>query len=131
MTTQTFTLSVILPTIEQFAKRYRPYSRFVREEGRFLFDLLTSPACYNRAMVATIDLDLPAVSGVAKICYQTVQSQTTVEWNDYLKQFIGAVICTLMEANGFEKTGIKKAIPYPAFTKGEMYRLISDNHTGV
>lgn len=122
MEVQSLNLPVRLPSLEEFAARYRPYSRFAQNEGRFLFDLLISPASFNRAQVATVDLDLPAVAGVAKISYEAVQAQTVVEWNDYVKQYIGALICTLLEANGFQKTGVKKAIPHPRFTKGEMYR---------
>jgi hypothetical protein len=84
-----------------------------------------SHGCYNRARVATTDLDLPAVAGVAKLCYRTVIEQNSLEWNGFLKQFIGAVVCTLMEANGFEKTGTKRAIPHREFTKGEFYRLVN------
>lgn len=123
MEVRSFELPVRLPPIEEFAARYRPYSRFVQNEGRFLFDLLISPGSFNRAQVATIDLDLPAVAGIARISYEAVQAQTNVEWNDYVKQYIGALICTLLEANGFQKTGVKKAIPHQGFTKGEMYRL--------
>jgi hypothetical protein len=112
--------------MEAFAARYRPYSRFVQNEGRFLFDLLISPDSFNRAQVATVDLDLPAVAGVAKISYEAVQAQAVVEWSDYVKQYIGALICTLLEANGFQKTGVKRAIPHHGFTKGEMYRLGDD-----
>jgi hypothetical protein len=122
MQTQSIELRVNLPSVDEFAAHYRQYGQFARTEGRFLFDLLISPASYLRARVATVDLDLPAVAGVANICYRAVQTQTAVEWSGYLKQFIGAVVCTLMEANGFEKTGTKRAIPHPAFTKGEFYR---------
>jgi len=123
MEVQSFNLRVRLPSVDEFAARYRPYSRFVQHEGRFLFDLLVSPASFNRAQVATVDLAIPAVAGIAKISYEAVQAQSGVEWGNYVKQYIGALICTLVEANGFQKTGVKKAIPHPGFTKGEMYRL--------
>lgn len=44
------------------------------------------------------------------------QSLTT-----YTKQFIGAVVCCLMENNGYRKTGRKKSINHPDFIKGEIY----------
>lgn len=121
MQVQPFNLLVNLPSVDDFAAHYKQYGQFARGEGHFLYTLLISPASFVRAQVATVDLDLPAVAGVAKLCHQAVQAQTDVEWSGYVKQFIGAVVCCLMEANGFQKTGVKKAIPYHAFTKGEMY----------
>ena len=113
MQVQPFHLSVNLPTVDDFAARYKQYGQFARGDGHFVFALLVSPTSFVRAQVATVDLDLPAVAGVAKICYEAVQAQTRIEWSGFVKQFIGAVICCLMEANGFKKTGTKK---------GEMYR---------
>jgi hypothetical protein len=121
MKTESFELPVRLLSVDEFAARFPQYGQFARTDGQFLFELLMSPASYDQARVATSHLDLPAVAGVAKICYQAVQAQTVVEWRGFLKQFIGAVVCALMEANGFEKTGTKKAVPHPAFTKGEFY----------
>lgn len=128
MQMQSLQLSVNLPSVDDFADRYKQYGQFARGNGYFLYALLVSPASFVKAQVATVDLDLPAVAGVAKTCYESVQGQTSIEWSRFVKQFIGAVICCLMEANGFKKTGTKKAIPYHAFTKGEMYiRESTDN----
>jgi hypothetical protein len=44
---------------------------------------------------------------------------------DYVKKGIGAMVCAIMEANGYEKTGVKKAVPpfpYRVFSRGEVYR---------
>lgn len=127
MQVQSFELPVNLPSVDEFAAHYKQYGRFARGDGQFLFTLLVSPASYVRARVATADLNLPAVAGIAEMCYQAVQVQTSVEWSGFVKQFIGAIVCCLMEANGFQKTGTKKAIPHHAFTKGEMYRQGNDN----
>lgn len=40
------------------------------------------------------------------------------------KQAIGALVRILMEANGFKKTGIKRAIAHREFTKGEVYASV-------
>lgn len=122
MKTQHAEYQINVPSVEEFAAQYRRDGNFARNEALFLYNLIMSPDSYLRARVATLDLDLPAVAGVAKVCYAAVEGQQTIEWNGRLKQFIGAVVCCLMEANGFSKTGIKKAIPHHAFTKGEMYR---------
>lgn len=82
-----------------------------------------TPESFNNARVATLVFGLPAVAGIAEACWQAVQQQNDIEWRDFVKQYIGALVCTLMEANGFEKTGEKRAVPHPKFTKGEVYRL--------
>lgn len=69
------------------------------------------------------NLEMPAVAGIARSCYQQIQVQKEVSFSNFTKQFMGALVCTLMEANGFRKTGRKKAIPHPMFTKGEFYVL--------
>ncbi len=123
MKTKTFTLSVNLPSVEEFAERFPQYGDYAKHEGNFLFERIVTPDCYNNARVATLVLKLPAVAGVAEICYQTVLENGTIEWRGFVKQFIGAVVCKLMEDNGFSKTGVKKSVPHAKFTKGEVYQL--------
>jgi hypothetical protein len=122
MNTENFTLAVNLPTLEEFGERFPQYGNYAKNEGRFLFERIVSPECFNSARVSTLDFNLPAVAGIADICYRAVMEQGSLEWCGFIKQFIGAVICKLMEDNGFEKTGIKKSVPHPQFTKGEVYR---------
>ena len=124
MDTQTIEFRVNIPSVDEFAGQYPQYGTLARNDFRFLFELLMSPDAYIRARVATLDLELPAVAGIAEICYQAVQGQQGTEWNSLLKQFVGAVMCSLMLANGFEKTATKRAIPHHGFTKGEFYRPI-------
>ena len=118
----TFELPVNIPSLDDFTADFPQYGRFARGEGRFLFDLVMSPASYDAARVVTLTLGLPGVAGVARICRQTFDQQTEVEWRGFIKQYIGALVCSLMEANDFEKTGEKRAVSYPGFTKGEFYR---------
>ncbi|SEO42076.1 hypothetical protein SAMN02787149_10115 [Pseudomonas sp. Snoq117.2] len=43
---------------------------------------------------------------------------------DYVKKGIGAIVCAIMETNGFEKTRTKKAVPpfpHRVFSRGEVY----------
>ena len=122
MNLQTNSTQVNVPEVTDLAALYPQYAPFARADGKFLFDLIASPTGYINARVATEELALPAVAGIAKICYEAAQAQTVVPWNDFLKQYIGAVVSLLMQMNGFQKTRTKKAIPHPAFTKGEFYR---------
>ena len=121
MRTDRFSLSAQIPSTSDFAKVYRQYGPFAGGDGLFLFDLISSADALNRARVATLDLKLPAVAGIAKTCHDAVAQQNRVAWSGFVKQFIGAVTCSLMEANGFRKTGRKRRIPHKAFTVGEVY----------
>jgi hypothetical protein len=123
MNVDQFVLSVHLPTMEEFAERFPQRARYARNEGEFLFSVVMTPESFNNARVATLVFHLPAVAGVAETCWQAVQQQNAIEWRDFVKQYIGALVCALMEANGFEKTGEKRAVPHQKFTKGELYRL--------
>ena len=100
MDTQTIELRVNIPSVDEFAGQYPQYGTLARNDFRFLFELLMSPDAYIRARIVTLDLELPAVAGIAAMCYQAVQEHQTIQWNNVLKQFIGATICSLMLANG-------------------------------
>ena len=122
MITRTYTQTVNLPTIEEFRDRFPQYGNYAENEARFLYDEIISPQSFIYAMAAT-KMDFPAATGIAEECYQLVIDKGTIEWRGFTKQFIGAVICKLMEANGYKKTGTKKSVPHPKFTKGEVYQL--------
>ena len=114
-----------LPTVTEFATRFPRYGNFAANEGKFLFDLLMTPESFIAAEVATAELDRPAVAGVAKRIRQAVRlipaNQRPRKWGA-LKQFCGAVICTLMEVNNYRKTGLKRAVGVRGFNRGEVYR---------
>lgn len=124
MKTTEISFLVHLPSVDDFAERFPQYGNFARDEGMFLYEEIVTPEGYNNASVATLVFEFPAVAGVANLCYEAVLEENTIEWRGFVKQFIGAVVCSLMEANGFEKTGIKKSVRHPQFTKGEFYRQI-------
>jgi hypothetical protein len=60
------------------------------------------------------------VAGIAEVSIQKVK-RIGRELTPFDKQFIGGVVCSLMEANGYQNTGTKKAISHKAFSKGEFY----------
>jgi len=122
MKTENYSLTVNIPNVDEFGKRFPQYGNYARTDGKALFDRIMSPSCFINASVVTTELGLPAVSGIAELCYRLVKNNDSVEWRDFTKQFIGAVVCKLMEDNGFSKTGGKKSIPHEMFTKGEVYR---------
>lgn len=122
---KTFTVSyeVNIPSEDIFKNKYKIYSGKTLIELRRLYDFLFDPNLFVKAYVATNDLNLPAVAGIANDVYNFAKTNN-IKWENRTKQFIGAVVCTLMEENGYRKTGIKKAIPHHAFTRGEVYKLI-------
>lgn len=63
----------------------------------------------------------PSVLGVARKCQALIEKSGEIESDSFTKQFIGSVICSLMEANGYKKTGTKKRVPHELFTSGEFY----------
>jgi hypothetical protein len=119
MTTIVFSFSANIPSLDEFGARFPQYRPYAVGEGDTLFELLMRPESLNSAIEAT-KLGLPAVAGIAEISVQEVRrlGRTLTPFD---RQFIGGVVCCLMEANGFQKTGTKKAIPHKSFSKGEFY----------
>jgi len=120
MKDQSFSLVVQIPELEDFEKRFPQYGPFARENGNFMFNLIMTPSSFLRCQIAT-ELNLPAVAGIAEISFDATSQQSVVQFDGFLKQFIGALVCSLMEANGFAKTGKKKSVPHHAYSKGEFY----------
>ena len=123
MIKRTIVFDVNLPSDEIFKNKYKQYAGKTLTEYRQIYDFLMDPNIFLKASIATKDLKLPAVAGVAYDIYNFAMNNN-IEWKNITKQFIGAVICTIMESNGYKKTGIKKGVPHPAFTRGEVYELI-------
>lgn len=116
-TSRAFETKVQIPSAEEFGAKYPQYGSRPMGGGREFFRLIMQPASFLKAAFATDELDLPAVAGVAKLCAEASYGRLAAAD----KQYIGALVCALMEANGYKKTGKKKAIPHKAFTKGEVY----------
>lgn len=113
-----------IPSLDDFAQRYPHYGPLARDDGRYLFDLVMSPSSYHSARNATLEEGRPAVAGVARICCEAIdQRPELTDRRDYMKQYTGALVCALMEANGFGRTGQKRAVPNSCFTVGEFYEL--------
>jgi len=121
MQKQSVSLEAQIPDLDDFEGRFPQYGPFARNEGKFIFEVIMNPLSFFRAKFAT-EMSLPAVSGIAEICFNATAQQNAIPFNSFLKQYIGALVCSIMEANGYSKTGKKKAIPHHAFTKGEFYQ---------
>jgi hypothetical protein len=111
-------VSVRIPSVDEFAARYPQYGRRAQISGEVFFSVVMTPMAFLKTSFATDDVGLPGVAGIAQECF--LASGGDLIPTD--KQYIGALVCALMEANGYCKTGKKRAIPHKAFTKGEVYR---------
>lgn len=115
MGTRQFKCKVICPTKDDFAKQYHQYAPFAMGEGRELFDLIIRSANFIR-MAIVRDLGFAALFGGAEPCCNLAQMQSK-PLTPYGKQFIGVVVCCLVENNGYKKTGLKKSIGYLEFSR--------------
>ena len=120
MQKQSVILEAQIPDLNDFEENFPQYGPFARNEGNSIFNIIMNPSSFVRAKFAT-EMNLPAVSGVADTCYL---QRGTIPFNNFSKQYIGALVCSLMIANGYSKTGTKKAISHHAFTKGEFYQMV-------
>jgi len=113
---KTVTFTADIPSASEFGGKYCAYKNFALAGGKELFELLMTPETLIAAKVAT-EMGFPAVAGIADRAFKVNKSKLS----DYEKQYIGALVCMLMEKNGYSKTGRKREIPHKAFTKGEFY----------
>lgn len=112
--------SVTLLDVEDVASSAPPYAAWVQTpRGRAVLDAMNNASAFIAAREMTAG-GLPAVAGVAARVVKAA-ANTGGPLVAFEKQAIGALMRVLMEANGFKKTGIKRSIPHPAFTKGEFY----------
>ncbi len=114
-----FTFVASIPSVEDFGEKFRQYKNYAINEGSVLFNLLMSPESLIYVKVAT-EMGFPAVAGIAEKSVQEILKQGK-KLTNYDKQFIGAVVCVLVEMNGYQKSGTKKTVPHKLFTKGEFY----------
>ena len=119
MNKKKYSEKIMCPTLKDFADSYPQYAPFAKNEGKNLFELLVSPKVIIKAKMAS-EFEFPAVFGVANICCKHLKAEIL---DSFTKQFIGAVVCCTMEANGYEKTGQKRSVKHPSFSKGEFYKF--------
>ncbi len=113
-------VTVTLVDVDDFLKKYPRFSNFVNSAGRELFDIIVKTEVFIDASVLA-NYGYPSVLGVARQCQELIEKSDEIDSDSFTKQFIGSVICSLMEANGYKKTGTKKSVPHELFTSGEFY----------
>jgi len=120
MKTKTYSKVINLPEMKEFAVNYPQFAGLVKGEGKFLFEIVMKPETFIQAMILT-EYGMPAVTSVAELCFNEAKKKKGFQFTGRVKQFIGAMIASLMSANGYNKTGRKKSIIHRAYTRGEFY----------
>jgi hypothetical protein len=120
MKKKTYSKEIFLPELKEFEITYPQFAGLASAEGKFLFDIVMKPETFIQAMILT-EYGMPAVTSVAELCYNEARKKRGFQFTARVKQFIGAMIASLMAANGYNKTGRKKSIIHRAYTRGEFY----------
>ncbi len=120
MKIKTYSKEIYLPELKEFAATYPQFAGLANAEGKFLFEIVMKPETFIQAMILT-EYGMPAVTSVAELCYNEARKKKGFQFTGRVKQFIGAMIASLMTANGYSKTGRKKSIIHRAYTRGEFY----------
>jgi hypothetical protein len=118
-----YKLSVKLPDVKEFSSQYRLFASVAQGRGLFLFNIIMQPESFIRCKVVT-ELEHSAVWGIADICYNESTGKDGFDFDDQIKRFIGAAVCSLMLANGYKKKEGKKgrkSIPHTEFRVGQVY----------
>jgi len=120
MKTKTYTRVINIPEVKEFAATYPQFAGLATGEGKFLFEIVMKPETFIQAMILT-EYGMPAVTSVAELCFNEAKKKRNFKFSARVKQFIGAMVASLMAANGYLKTGRKKSIIHRAYTRGEFY----------
>ena len=120
MKTKVYSKEIRIPELKEFAAAYPQFAGLATGEGKFLFDIVMKSETFIQAMILT-EYGMPAVTSVAELCFNEAKKRRNFKFTGRVKQFIGAMVASLMAANGYLKTGRKKSIIHRAYTRGEFY----------
>lgn len=118
-TNETYPFPVSIPTIADFVTRFPNFGPRASGDGARYFGLVMRAESLMDASALTRCVQMPAVTAVA----EQASALAGGAISDPDKQLVGALICTLMEHNGFRKTGRKGSVPKPGWNRGEIYVL--------
>jgi len=120
MKSKTYSKVINIPELKEFSASYPQFAGLATGEGKFLFDIVMKPETFIQAMILT-EYGMPAVTSVAELCFNEAKKRKGFKFTGRVKQFIGAMVASLMAANGYLRTGRKKSIIHRAYTRGEFY----------
>jgi hypothetical protein len=110
--------------VVDFQAKYRNFAPLIHRTDLQLWTTLNSEAAYSHMRSATVCWGYPAVAGITFLIAPILEKVKAADI-DYVKKGTGAMVCCIMEANGYQKTGVKKAVPpfpYRIFSRGEVYQ---------
>jgi hypothetical protein len=113
-TSITFVCSI--PTSDEFRAKYRSFGELAGTAAADITALVFQPTSLIRILGLIESTGDAAATALVEPFLRLRPTPTDRE-----KQLLGALTCALLEANGWEKTGTKRAIPNPAFNRGEVY----------
>jgi hypothetical protein len=124
MKAEKYIQTVQVPELIDFKDRFHRYAPYSQSVGSSLFAAVMTPEGFVAAEHATF-LNRPAVAGVVRIVNHLLPPDG--KDRDYAKQYVGALVCCLMEANDYEKVQTKgkdkkAAVGIPGFTVGQVYQ---------
>lgn len=114
-------INILSLTASDLPPNYRAYAL---GSGKPVLDAFADlPAVYPALRSISL-AGLPAAFAmIERVEIEMRKTDLTMMWNDRLKMFLG--LCTLkaMALYGHRAKGIKRAIPHPAFNRGEVYDI--------
>lgn len=122
-------MSITYPTFvpakaTTFEQKYRNFAPIMNRADLNLWSELNNEAAFSHMRSATECWDYPAVAGITKQVAPILDHLSKAEQN-HIKKAIGAMVCCIMEANGYIKTDIKRSvppIPCRVFSRAEVYQ---------
>ena len=126
MKTEKYIKTVQSPELIDFKDRFRRYAPYSQSAGSSLFAAVMTPESFISAEEATF-LNRPAVAGIVRFVDRLLPPDG--KGRDYAKQYVGALVCCLMEANDYEKVQTKgkdkkTAVGVQGFTVGQAYKKV-------
>ena len=103
----TYTRTVQLPTIQDYAQRDPSRSKLAQTTMAPFWDLIVSAESMVRMEVA-IDLDRPAIAAMADKIRKLWESMPNPPDWGHVKQFSGSAAALVCDANGFRRQGAKQ-----------------------
>ncbi|MCG9712484.1 hypothetical protein L1D29_06615 [Shewanella insulae] len=116
------TRTVIQPEISDHEEKY---SKFLCNTPKktFLFNLITQAESISNALVVAEETGSSPIVVFETLISDAINSGEIEELDSHEKQFVGTVACTVMEANGWQKTNKKQRFSVGIFRSAELYEL--------
>jgi hypothetical protein len=100
---------------EQNRPQYKP--TLYSEVGDKLFDIIVTPETILELIYFTKLTKSPAV----QVVVDKIKDSGLTKLEDREKQYIGVIVCEILENNGFCKSGKKSTVKGDIFSTGEVY----------